>query len=173
MIATKKTIRIKTALSPRVFGDELLPEVFPGGLITCRVCDRTELVPIGHPALLCSACMTDLSATAAHVAAVYGAALAFFIEAGVALTEAVDSSPESAWWARVEAVRGADTFDAHLFSLAWERAKATGGERARLCALWEKLDQEAGKLEPLNAWYTNAGRELRAARAAFGEPIEA
>lgn len=166
-----KTIRIATSSAPRVFGDELFPDVFPGGLITCRVCERVELVTIGHPALLCSSCLADLSATAAHVASVYGAALAFFLEAAQALDAAIAVSPERAWWGKVEAARAADTFDAAVFAQAWARAKAGGGARARLCALWEELAREADTLEPLNAWYTGAERELRAARAAQGEPV--
>lgn len=171
MTVQTKTIRIRTTPAPRVFGDELFPEVFPGGLITCRVCERVEMVCIGHPALLCGACLSDLAATALHVAQVYGAALAFFMEAGAALDAAVEASPERAWWAKVEAARGADTFDADLFAQAWARAKAAGGERLRLCGLWDALGREADTLAPLNDWYTAAERELKAARAAQGEPV--
>jgi len=169
--ATRKTIRIRTEPTPRVFGDELFPQINPGGLITCRVCERVELVTIGHPALLCAACVADLSATAAHVASVYGAALAFFLEAAQALDAAIAVSPERAWWGKVEAARASATFDADLFAQAWARAKAAGGAKARLCALWEALNREADTLEPLNTWYTNAEKELRAARAAQGEPV--
>lgn len=173
MIA-QKTIRIRTSPVSRVFGDELFPAAAPslGGLITCRVCERVEMVSVGHPALLCGACLKDLHATATHVSGVYAAALVFFLEASAALTEAVASSPERAWWNKVEAARGAVNFDPVLFSQAWERAKSTGGERARLCSLWEAADREATKLAPLNAWYAAAERELKSAREARGEPIE-
>lgn len=169
-----KTIRIRTTPAPRVYGDELFPAEGPslGGLITCRVCEGTEIVCIGHPALLCSTCLRDVSATASHVAGVYSAALAFFMAAAEALAEAVQTSPERVWWGRVEAARGAVEFDRALFAQAWERAKSAGGEKLRLCLLWENLDREAVALEPLNAWYVAAEKELCAARAALGEPID-
>jgi hypothetical protein len=171
---TQKTIRLRTSPAPRVFGDELFPaeSASLGGLITCRVCDRVETVTIGHPALLCGACMTDLSATAAHVAGVYAAAIAFFFRANEALDEAIKNSSERAWWAKVEAARISADFDGAAFNTAWERAKSTGGERAHLCLLWEALDREAARLEPMNAWYAAAEKELRAARTAAGEPVE-
>jgi hypothetical protein len=106
MLTQRKTstIKLRTSPAPRVFGDEQRAASL-GGLITCRVCDRVENVVIGHPALLCGACMADLSATAAHVAGVYAAALAFFFRANEALDEALRASPERAWWAKVEAAR--------------------------------------------------------------------
>ena len=162
-----KTIRIRTTPAPRVFGDGATA----GGLITCRVCERVEMVCLGHPALLCAACLEDLSATDAHVSGVYAAALAFFMEACEGLRCAVEESSVRAWWARVEAVRMAADKDDGLISLAWARAKAGGGEKLRLCELSERVDREAVTLEPLNAWYTAAIREIRAARAAIGEPI--
>jgi hypothetical protein len=176
MLTQRKTstIKLRTSPAPRVFGDELFPEQAAslGGLITCRVCDRVENVVIGHPALLCGACLVDLSATSAHVAGVYAAAIAFFFDANKALDEALRASPERAWWAKVEAAWRAEDFDSAAFTQAWERAKATGGEKARLCSLWEALDREAKRLEPMNAWYTAAERELRAARTAAGDPVE-
>lgn len=167
------TIKLRTSPRPCVFGDELFEGDQPslGGLITCRVCERVEMVPIAHPALLCGACLKDLSATAAHVASVYAAALAFFLEASATLHQAVTESPEHAWWAKVEAARGAQSFDPDLFNQAWERAKLSGGEKQRLCLLWEAVDRESVRLAPLNAWYTAAERELRAARTAVGEPV--
>src|SRR4051812_41744502 len=129
----RKTIRIRTTPAPRVFGDELFPDNRPslGGLITCRVCEREETVTIGHPALLCGACLQDLGATAAHVAGVYGAALAFYLDASAALADAISLSPEQVWWARVEAARAVAKFDPNLFMQAWERAKLAGGEKLR------------------------------------------
>lgn len=176
LTAQKKTtaIKLRTSPRPRVFGDELFPESAPslGGLITCRVCDRVETVVIGHPALLCSTCLADLSATAAHVAQVYAAAIAYFFQANQALDDALTATPERAWWAKVEAARAVQDFDPEAFTQAWERAKVLGGERARLCQLWEALDREAVRLQPLSAWYTAAERELRTAREARGEPVE-
>lgn len=170
LTAQRTTIKLRTSPAPRVFGDELFPAV--GGLITCRVCERVETVCVGHPALLCGACLVDLTATARHVAATYAAALAFFLDASAALAAAVETSTERVWWGRVEAARGAVDFDPALFAQAWERAKRGGGERARLCALWEACDKEATRLAPLNAWHAAAEHELRAARAALGDPHE-
>jgi hypothetical protein len=45
-------------------------------------------------------------------------------------------------------------------------------EGPALCLLWEALDRESKRLEPMNAWYAAAERELKAARAAAGEPVE-
>lgn len=169
-----KPVRIPTSPAPRVFGDELFPieSASLGGLITCRVCDRVETVVIGHPALLCSACLENLSATAHHVASVYAAAIAYFFDANKAIDEALQASPERAWWSKVEAARKDEDFDASAFTQAWERAKASGGEKQHLCLLWEALDRESTRLEPMNAWYTAAEKELRTARAFVGEPVE-
>ena len=135
--------------------------------ITCRVCEASETVSVGHPALLCSHCLEDLGATARHVADVYAAALAYFQEAMIKMMAEGKSSPECEWWLKVDRARA----DGHPnFPEAWHRAKTNGGEKARLCALWEALEKEASALEPINTWYAGASRELAAARAARGEP---
>lgn len=168
--ATKLTLKIKAMASAprlRIEGDKLFPELTR---ITCRVCEREERVSLDHPALLCSVCLGDVSTTDAHVSGIYAAALAFFMDASENLRTAVEQSSERAWWARVDAAR--IDADRGVFATAWARAKSSGGEKLRLCELSEVCDREAIKLEPLNAWYTDAMRELKAARAFLGEPVE-
>lgn len=140
--------------------------------ITCRVCERPAAVPIDHPALLCPLCIEDLDATARHVAERYAAIVVRFQTAWQTLEDAVAASPEQAWWAQVETYRASADYSAATFSEAWRRAKVAGGERARLCGLWEALDGVAAELEQIEGWYRKAGAELRAARDAAGWPME-
>jgi len=141
--------------------------------ITCRVCERPAAVPIDHPALLCPLCMEDLDATASHVAERYAAVVVRFQGAWQTLEDAVAASPDRAWWnEKVEKYRARADYSAATFDAAWRAAKAAGGDKARLCGLWEALDGVAAELERIEGWYRRACAELRAARDAAGWPVK-
>jgi hypothetical protein len=166
-----KTIALRTKAAPRLRlapGEDIFPELRPAGRITCRACGRIENVMLGHPALLCSACLVDVSATARRVADEYATAMVAFFDAGAALTKA---SQGNEWYAKTEAARGDMRVSPEIFALAWQRAKVGGGEKALLVSLRDSLDTTAEDMRAAELRYLAAAPELEAARAAMGEPI--
>lgn len=146
--------------------EELFPEPIHGH-ITCRVCEAHENVPLGHPALLCSDCLSDLPAAVRHISGEYADAMVAFFQAGEALEKA---SRGNEWYAKTEAAR-ADV-EPSLFARAWEAARLRGGEPARLIGMREWLDETAELMRRAELRYIAAVPELAAARAAFGEPVD-
>jgi len=124
---------------------------------------------LGHPALLCTPCLRDVSATARRVADEYAAAMVAFFEAGIALTKA---SQGNAWYAKTEAARGDMRVSPETFARAWAAAKAEGGEKAVLVGMRDRLDEAAEDMRAAELRYLAAAPELEAARAALGEPVE-
>lgn len=148
--------------------EELFPEPI-SGRITCRACEAVEDVPLGHPALLCSACLSDLGKTARMVAECYAEALVAFFAAGKELDEATAGD---AWYAKTEAARGDMTVSPATFARAWAAAKAEGGRKAQIVAMRDWLDETAELMRRAEIRYLVAQPELEAARAAAGEPID-
>lgn len=159
------TIALKQPPRLRLAPDE---ELFPiVGSITCRACGVGEAVGVGHPALLCSGCLADLSATARRVAGEYASAMAAFFEAGEALDRAAHGNE---WYAKTEAARGDMGVSPATFARAWEKAKR--GENAALVAMRDWLDECAEMMRRTELRYLAAEPELAAARDALGEPVE-
>lgn len=137
--------------------------------ITCAVCEAATVAAREYD--LCDACDEDLDESAALVSARYSKAVFAFQVAWVELEQGVEMSSERAWWEQVQAYRYGPAFDPATFAAAWERAKSAGGERARLCALWDALDSVAAELEALNPWWRRALAELKTARTVKGWPV--
>jgi len=164
-------LNLQTKAAPRLRlapSEELFPEPIQGR-ITCRACEAEEDVPLNHPALLCSACLIDLGATARRVADDYAEAMAAFFEAG---REHDAAARTNAWYAKTEAARGDMSVSPELFTRAWAAAKAGGGERAQLVAVREWMDECAELMRRAELRYNAAAPELEAARAAQGEPCD-
>jgi len=162
-------LNLQTKAAPRL---RLAPseELFPiQGRITCRACEAEEDVPLGHPALLCSACLVNLGATARRVADDYAEAMAAFFEAGAELKKAVRGNE---WYIKADATRGDMSVSPELFARAWAAAKAGGGERAQLIGMRDWLDECAEMMRRAELRYIAAAPELEAARAAKGEPTD-
>lgn len=145
--------------------EELFPEVAHiQGRITCRVCETEEMVDLGHPALLCSRCLSNLGAAARRIADEYASAMAAFFRAGEELAE---KARGNAWYAKTEEARV--SVDPATFQRAWASAKASGGDKAQLCALRDALDDAAEAMRQAELRYIAAAPELEAARLATGE----
>jgi hypothetical protein len=157
----------RTRPAPRVMGDELFPIERP---IACVVCDAKTIVT--RHTDICDSCIEDLGASGGIVADRYARLIFAYQQAWAALWQAVETSPERAWWDRAWAYKCGDAFDADTYQQAWERAKAAGGERARLCGLWEALAAAADAMEVEAPRYVNASAELKVARDLAGWPVE-
>jgi hypothetical protein len=153
--------------APRVMTDDLFPIERP---IACVVCEARTIVT--RHTDLCDACVEDLDASAGIVANRYAARIFAYQQAWAALWQAVADSPERAWWDRAWAYKCSADYDATTYARAWAAAQAAGGERARLCGLWEALDAAAAEMELEAPRYVRASAELKAARAAAGWPVE-
>lgn len=138
-------------------------------LITCRACGSEEKVYTDHPALLCAACLADIPTTSRKVAEGYASAMVVFFEASRALYE---RAKDNAWFQKTELARGDMSITPATFARAWEAARAEGGEKAELIGLREAMDDAAEAMQAAELRYIAAFPELRAARAAFGEPVE-
>jgi hypothetical protein len=165
------TLQLKPKTAPRLRlapGEELFSEPIQGR-ITCRACDAVEDVPLGHPALLCSACLRDLSATAQRVADEYAEAMAAFFDAGREHDAMVRAN---VWYAKTEAARADMSVSPELFKRAWEAAHQSDDERAQMTTIRDWLDECAELMRRAELRYLAARPELAAARAAKGEPVE-
>ena len=160
------TKKANSSARPRLRPGE---ELFSEGdcLITCRTCGTEAAVFADHPALLCAACLNDLSATAYRVSEAYSAAMMAFFNASRALDE---KARGNAWFAKTEQAR-ADA-DPALFARAWEAARAEGGEKEVLIGLRDLMDEAAKRMRAAELCYITSAPELAQARAAFGEPVE-
>lgn len=161
------TLKLKTSPRLKLAPDEELFLEPIQGRITCRACDREETVPLGYPALLCSACLFDLSATACRVADEYAETMTVFFRAGEALQKAALNNE---WYAKTERARS--EVEPVIFARAWEAARARGGEPAVLIGMREWLDETAMLMRRAELRYITAAPELLAAREARGEPID-
>ncbi len=138
-------------------------------LITCRACGAGEAVYTDHPALLCGACLIDLSATAYRVSEDYSAAMVAFFDASRALDERTRGN---VWYAKTEQARTDMAVTPAVFARAWEAARQEGGEKVALIELRETMDTAAEAMRAAEVRYIAAAPELSAARQAFGQPVE-
>lgn len=159
MLAIKQPPRLRLKVDEDLFPIE--------GRITCRACDTEVVVPLGNPALLCTNCLSDLSATAYRVADEYADAMAAFFEAGRALTRAARNNE---WYAKTEEARGDMTVSPELFARAWEAARQ--GPHASIVAMRDWVDECAVLMQRAERRYLAAQPELAAARAERGEPVD-
>jgi hypothetical protein len=157
----------RTRPAPRVMGDDLFAIERP---ITCVVCDAQTIVT--RHTELCDGCAENLDASAGVVANRYAVRIFEYQRAWAALWQAVEGSSERAWWDRAWDYKCSSAFDATNYARAWEAAKQYGGERGRLCALWEALDSTADAMEVEAPRYVRASAELKAARDVAGWPVE-
>ena len=160
-LQTNPTPRLRLAPSEELFAPEPIQ-----GHITCRACDAPETVEIGHPALLCLACLADLIGATARVTLAYADAMAAFFRASEELAR---QSEGSAWYAKTEVARGDMSIAPALFAQAWERAR--GGEHAAIAAAREAMDAAAEAMRVAELRYIAAAPEFYAARAFLGEPV--
>lgn len=110
------------------------------GRITCRVCDRTEAVPAGHPALLCAYCLESLDITRAMVDGWLESALRRSDENESAWRAALDASSAADRWPAVQrafiALAERRVSQAE-FDKSWQRGLDGGGAFAALLRAYE------------------------------------
>jgi len=134
--------------------------------ITCRVCERTAMVPIGHPALLCHECMADLDMTRGYVARGTDAVLSRMDQALAEWREMLDFSPAKDAWTKVEAAMIAvaeKRATQAALDATWAKRKAEGGALAELLIAYECYAATTDQCGvELNRWH-RAQAEINAA----------
>lgn len=131
--------------------------------ITCRVCGARSQQSIHTPALLCPACLLDLTATAAHVAYVREATLerlGVASDAWLTTVEALDAATRARWLAVCEARQ---SLAPDVFQAKWDRTKRQGGAFAALLDAYELNVQAADAAAAQLAWCDAAEAEIAAA----------
>lgn len=119
------------------------------GRITCRVCDRSTLVPLDHPALLCMECLEDLEGTRIYVQKWRAAALAGLDEAKAIFDDLVAHNPVQSRWEAVQAALigvAERRVPKATFDATWAKRKAEGGDLAALLLAYEAYARECDRL---------------------------
>jgi hypothetical protein len=132
--------------------------------ITCRVCDRTEDVPITSAGLLCALCRVDLDATERHIRETLAAAELRFqnaIDAWNAAYAQADPKDQE----RYHAVDEARAANAPGFQAKYRKAFRKGDGLSALLEAKERCDEATEQVQGRLAAWADAGlEEVRAAR---------
>lgn len=129
--------------------------------ITCRVCDRTEDVPIGTAAQLCTHCRADLDATERHIHETLEAAETALSTAWCRWDADLAQSDDRERYARVCAAKEAG---APGFAEKYARAIAKGDGLSVLLIQSEAVEVLFAATERTRGWAERALEEVREAR---------